>query len=137
MKILLPAEPVHPTGETLISLFCGAPALALGVSAVILLLSYVVGEPIGPSRFYTTELVRVDEYKRLGQVSVISRKYIFPSPQLLLMLSAGICCGAFGIYLTRRRGRRRRKATTSVIGTIVCGVALLAAWTIFVWAALL
>jgi hypothetical protein len=136
MKLILLKEPVEHRGESLVSLFCGAPTLALGVGAVILLTSYLVGRPIGSARFYTIEHVKIEETNKRGKVFVSSREHVFPSAQLLLIISAGICCGSFGIYLTRRR-RRCRRATVSTTGIIVCGVAFLMAWSLFVRAALM
>ncbi|MFI5458705.1 MAG: hypothetical protein ACHRXM_25025 [Isosphaerales bacterium] len=119
----------------MISLVLGVPALSIGLGAMILLSSYLAGQPIGSAEFYRIELVRVEETDSRGQIVVgTPAEHILPSAQLLVMIAVGMCCGGLGIHLSRRRWRHRRVAT-SAAGMIACAIAFFLAWTLFAWAA--
>jgi hypothetical protein len=136
MKVAPLKQPVKRAGESIMSIICGTFALVLGSAAIVLLLSYLVGHPIGPARFYVTEQIQVRDSSRQAQAVPVPYKYFLPSLPLLAILIAGACSSGLGIHVTRRRWPNR-KAITSSIGMIVCAVGLCLAWCLVVWAAML
>jgi hypothetical protein len=133
MRLLPMKESKAHRGEPVISLVCGAPALSIGLGAIVLLLSYVADVPIGLKEFYKT--VPVGKRDEMGLVvRIYETENILPSRQLQGMLFAGACWAGVGIYLSRRRWPHR-KVTTSAAGLIVCASAYFLAWSLFVKAA--
>jgi hypothetical protein len=136
MKLLLTKETRERGGEPLISLMCGVPTLTLGLGAILLHLSYLVGQPIGSPEFYTVELVGVFATDPMGRSFAANpATYFVPSMLMLGVLFVGACCGGLGIHLSRRRWRHR-PVTTSAAGMIACAAAFALAWLLFVRVAL-
>jgi hypothetical protein len=107
----------------MISLLCGVPALTLGLGALTLLLSYLVGRPIGSTQFYRVELVSRVETNRSGEpVTMNPIERIVPSGLMIGVLFVGTCCGGIGIHLTRLRWPRH-PIKASAAGVILCSVA--------------
>jgi hypothetical protein len=130
MRPLLFTESEKREGEPVISLVCGVPALSIGLGAIVLLLSYWAGRPIGATGFYRVEQVRLEETSRMGQLVVTSVERVLPSMLLLGMVAVGMCCGGIGIHLSRRRSLHRRVAT-SAAGVIACAIAFFLVWMMY------
>ena len=93
-----------PRGEPVISLMCGVPSLAIGLGSLVLLASYLIHRPIGPSGLHEVEWFRVSP----SSPTLVS--LVLPSGDLLVMLGAGVWCGGIGIsvipsWRPRWRGR--------------------------------
>jgi hypothetical protein len=134
MKLLPMRERIARGGEPLVSLVCGVPALSLGLGAMILLLSYLVGVPLGPPRFYTVELAATLSIDALGRtIPMKPAECIVPSMLMLWTLFVGGSCGGLGMYLSRIRSEHR-PALTSAAGLISCSIALgLASLLLILW----
>jgi hypothetical protein len=122
-------------GESLASLMAGVPSLAIGLVSSVLLASYLLQRPFGPPGLYRVERFPAVRSPVTGQaIGQSTVSLVLPSSTLLGMLVAGAWCGGLGIILDCRRGHRRR-ATTSIAGTIACAAAFLLAWIASAWAA--
>jgi hypothetical protein len=108
-------------GAPLLSLLAGLLALPLGVGATFMLLSLLVGKPIGPKSLFhvvtvhipmpgpaeTSEpnadilVVKGNDTRALKVIKTI------PSIRLVGLLVAGACCGGLGIALAQSKGFAR------------------------------
>jgi len=115
----------------MISLMCGAPSFSVGVGSLILLVSYMIDRPIGPPALYTIEWLPVVRSAATGSaVGMPAFTVVLPSAELLGMLVAGIWCGGLGIVIAGSR-RPYRRATTSIVGVVICTTAFVLAWFLF------
>jgi hypothetical protein len=136
MKLLRMRKTENRNGERMISVVCGVPSVTLGLGGIVLLLSYLVGSPIGSPKFYNIEFVQVTALDTLGKpMEMRPAEFIIPSILMLWTLCLGACCGGLGIYLTRLRWRDR-SARTSATGLIACSVAFALAWLLVAYAAI-
>lgn len=119
-------------GESVLSLFFGAPSLGIAMAALILLVSSLIDYPVGPSQFTEIAVLRAEPS---GSGSYKLTTCVLPSMQLLGMLFAGLGLGCVGMLVGHRR-RRNRGMVTCIAGTIGCALALGLAWILYVRAAL-
>jgi hypothetical protein len=106
------------------SLVVGVPSLAIGLGGIILLLSCLLGKPVGSHAFYDLAPAS-DEVKddRGTPFNARPAEYIVPSFGLLLALCLGTFWGGFGIYLGRKE-EGNLPARISAAGLILCSAAL-------------
>jgi hypothetical protein len=106
------------------SVLVGVPSLAIGLGGIILLLSLLVGKPIGALLFYDVERVPVVSKDAMGRkFEEKPAEQMVPSIGLIVALCVGAFLGGMGIYLSRA-DKKIRSARTSVSGLIACTVAL-------------
>ena len=123
------------SGEPLLSLVCSAPAVGIGVVALIALFLEPVRGPLGATSFFGKEDISFVERDRFGNITYIKPMVaVLPSTELLGMLSAGLCSAALGLYLSRRR-RPHCRVMTCKVGIIVCSIVFFVVWTMIVIAA--
>jgi hypothetical protein len=135
MKLLPMKYSERPSGEPLVSLLCGVPAVGIGLVALIALFLQPGGGPMGVKRFFSEEDVSVVERDKRGLVTYQKPAIaMLPSAVFSGMLSAGLCSAALGVYLSRRR-RPHCRVTTCEAGMIVCAIAFFIQWMIVVDAA--
>jgi len=135
MKLLLMKSPERRSAEPLVSLVCGAPALGIGLVALVALFLPPAQGRMGAKRFFSEEDVSVVERDSRGLVTYQKPAVaIVPSTEFLGMLSAGLCSAALGIYLSRHR-RPHCRVTTCKAGIIVCAFVFFILWTMIVIAA--
>lgn len=104
--------------ETLASFLLGIPSMVLAGGGIILMVSYWLHFPIGPTSFYSIETQAIE-----GRVRPLER--IVPTLDFFWVLVAGTVWGALGMYFSRRR---EQSAPTAAAGLIGCLTAFILAW---------
>jgi hypothetical protein len=128
MKLLALKVPKEDNRERMISFACGLPSVAIGIGGMILLISFVLGMPLGSPEFHTVQFVRNEATDAMGKPILMNpSEYIVPSTLMLWALWLGACCGGLGMQLTRVRWPNR-SAKTSAIGLVACSVAFALSW---------
>jgi hypothetical protein len=108
-------------GEPVFSLMAGVPSLAIGLTALVLIASYLIDKPVGPQEYYQLESLPAFPGSSVAVIRAL------PSAVLMSMLCAGAACGGIGMIIADRLGSVR-KAKTSIAGMIANGLAFLVAW---------
>jgi hypothetical protein len=135
MKLLPMRYSERRSGEPLVSLVCGVPAMGIGLFALIALFLQSVPGPMGVKQFFSEEDVSVVERDNRGLITYRKPAIaILPSAVFLGILSAGLCSAALGVYLSRRR-RPHCRVTTCKADMIVCAIVFFIQWTMVIIAA--
>jgi hypothetical protein len=113
------------------SLILGVSSLTIGLGGTILLLSLLVGKPIGSLLFFDVAIVPVVSTDTMGsKILEKPAEYRVPTIGLLAVLCVGALLGGLGIYLTKA-DKKDRPARMSASGLIACTVALVLAWLVY------
>jgi hypothetical protein len=114
-----------------ISVLFGVSSLAIGLGGTILLLSLLVGKPIGSLLFFDVALVPVVSTDTMGsKILEKPAEFMVPTIGLLGASCLGALLGGLGIYLTKA-DKKDRPARMSASGLIACTVALVLAWLVY------